>query len=147
MKLLTVPRVHFVVDCHRSMNQPSQETDATFESDSVWKLLEQVPCPVAGPRFVDDTVRAARLAGQKSPWWRAMLSPAPLAGLAGATAAAVFAFTLMSAPDPAGDPDGEFVFSEQAAEIQEIAETETLISAVDHLDEFSDTELVAMIGL
>ena len=36
--------------------------------------------------------------------------------------------------------------SVQAAEIQDIAETETLIAAVDHLDDFSDTELVSLIG-
>jgi hypothetical protein len=36
--------------------------------------------------------------------------------------------------------------TDRAAEIQDIAETETLIAAVDHLDEFSDTELVTLIG-
>jgi hypothetical protein len=32
------------------------------------------------------------------------------------------------------------------AEIQEIAETEALLSAVDDLDKFSDVELVSLIG-
>jgi hypothetical protein len=36
--------------------------------------------------------------------------------------------------------------SQQASKIQDIAETETLITAVDQLDDFSDTELVSLIG-
>jgi hypothetical protein len=36
--------------------------------------------------------------------------------------------------------------AKQAAAIQDIADSETLIAAVDHLDEFSDTELVSLIG-
>ncbi len=31
-------------------------------------------------------------------------------------------------------------------QIQEIAETEALLTAVDHLDQFSDVELVSLIG-
>jgi hypothetical protein len=147
LKLLIVLRVWIVVDYLPSMNQTPHKIDDALESDAVWKLLEQAPCAVAGPRFVDDTVRVARLAGQESPWWRAILNPMPLAGLAGATVAAVFGIFLIFALNPTGDSDGELAFSEQAAEIEEIADTETLISAADHLDEFSDTELVAMIGL
>ncbi len=36
--------------------------------------------------------------------------------------------------------------SAQAVAIQEIAETETLIAAADHLDDFSDKELISLIG-
>ena len=36
--------------------------------------------------------------------------------------------------------------SSQAVVIQEIAEAETLIAAVDHLEDFSDNELVSLIG-
>lgn len=36
--------------------------------------------------------------------------------------------------------------SPQAIVIQDIAETETLLAAVDHLDDFSDNELVSLIG-
>ncbi len=129
------------------MNRKPLNNDESWENDAVWKLLDQAPPAVAGPRFVDDTVRAARLAGQPSPWWRRVFSPVPLAGLAAAAAAVVFVFTQVSAPAPGVDPVSGLAASEQAAQIQEIAETETLISAVDHMEDFSDTELVALIGL
>jgi hypothetical protein len=47
---------------------------------------------------------------------------------------------------PASNNHITVVDSNAFAEIQEIAETETLISAVDQLDDFSDVELVSLIG-
>lgn len=129
------------------MNRKPLNNDESWENDAVWKLLDQAPPAGPGPRFVDDTVRAARLLGQSSPWWKRFFSPAPLAGLAAAAAAVVFVITQASQQAPVGDSTGGLANSEQAAEIQEIAETETLISAVDHMENFSDTELVALIGL
>lgn len=128
------------------MNRKPDHNDASWENDAVWQLLEQAPPATAGPRFVDDTVRAARLAGQAQVWWKRIFSPAPLAGLAAATAALVFALVHLTAPSPGDDPYVNLVNSPQAAEIQEIAETETLNCAVDHLDDFSDTELASLIG-
>jgi hypothetical protein len=126
------------------MNRKPLHTDDSWENDAVWKLLDQTPPATAGPRFVDDTVRAARLAGQAGPWWKRLLSPIPLAGLAGATAALVFSVVSLLAPST--ESGTGIADSAQAAEIQDIAETETLIAAVDHLDDFSDTELVSLIG-
>lgn len=68
--------------------------DDSLENDAVWKLLEHASSTSAGPRFVEDTVRAARLAGQPRPWWIRLCSPAPLAGLATATAALAFSLVL-----------------------------------------------------
>lgn len=122
-------------------HQPSLETDA------VWKLLDHASPAAVSPRFTDDTVRAARLAGQPAPWWKTILSPAPLAGLAAVSAAVVMG--LISLPGLLERPlntTPSFADSARAAEIQDIAETEALIVAVDHLDEFSDTELVSLIG-
>ncbi len=120
--------------------------DDSWETDAVWKLLDQVASHSVSSRFVDDTVRAARLAGEVKPWWSRLLSPAPLTGLAAASAA--LAFSVMSLHGPAGGPSIQMamVDSPQAANIQDIAETETLIAAVDHLDDFSDKELVSLIG-
>lgn len=130
----------------RTMNRKPLNTDDSWEHDALWKLLDQATSAGPGPRFVDDTVRAARLAGQTEPWWKHLFTPAPLAGLAAASAALVFA--VVSLTGPAAGPDGRITpfDSEQAAAIQEIAETETLIAAVDHLDDFSDNELVSLIG-
>lgn len=128
------------------MNRKPNETESSWENDAVWKLLDQAPPTSPGPRFVDDTVRAARLLGQPSPWWKKLFSPLPLAGLAGATAALVFTAHGILSPSglPANSPS--FADSDQAAHIQEVAETETLIAAADHLEDFSDTELVTLIG-
>jgi hypothetical protein len=128
------------------MNRKPLHTDESWENDAVWKLLDQVPAATASPRFTDNTVRAARLAGQARPWWQRLFSPAPLAGLATATAALVFAALSLLGPGSGPGNPTAMLDAKQAAAIQEIAETETLIAAVDHLDDFSDTELVSLIG-
>lgn len=128
------------------MNRKPLNTDESWENDAVWQLLDQAPPASAGPRFVDETVRAARLAGQAKPWWKLVFSPIPLAGLAGATAALVFSAASLVRPAAGPDIQATALDTERAAEIQDIAETETLISALDHLDDFSDTELVTLIG-
>jgi hypothetical protein len=128
------------------MNRKPHNEDASWENDAVWKLLDQAPPATASPRFADDTVRAARLAGQPAPWWKRLLTPAPLAGLAAATAACVIAVISFQNDTPASKNHIAVVDSAAFAEIQEIAETETLISAVDHLDDFSDVELASLIG-
>jgi len=126
------------------MNRPPHHSDESWENDAVWKLLDQAPPATASPRFVDDVVRAARLAGQPAPWWKALVSPAPVSGLAAATAAVVFAVLSLSHTDPTPAPPP--IAAANFAEIQEIAETEALLSAVDDLDKFSDVELVSLIG-
>ena len=127
------------------MNRNSPPPDDSWESDAVWQLLDQVPPRTAGARFTDDTVRAARLS-IASPWWKRLLSPAPLAGLAAATAAFAFAVLSLTGPNSGTQSQIAVLDSPQAIAIQEFAETETLIAAVDQLDDFSDKELVSLIG-
>lgn len=127
------------------MNRNSPPPDDSWESDAVWQLLDQAPPKTAGARFTDDTVRAARLS-IVSPWWKRLLSPAPLAGLAAATGAFAFAVLSLTGPESVTQPQIVIVDSPQAIAIQEFAETETLIAAVDQLDDFSDKELVSLIG-
>jgi hypothetical protein len=128
------------------MNRTPLQHDESWENDPVWKLLDQSPPATAGPRFADDAVRAARLAGQGSPWWSRVLAPLPLAGLAAAAAACVIAVLSLQNDTPAAGNQVAAVDSGAFAEIQEIAETEALLTAVDHLDQFSDVELVSLIG-
>ena len=128
------------------MNRQPLQNDESWENDPVWKLLDQSPPATAGPRFVDDTVRAARLAGQAAPWWKRVFAPAPLAGLAAATAACVIAVVSLRDGSPDATSQKALADSSAFAEIQEIAETEILLSAAEDLDEFSDTELVSLIG-
>lgn len=128
------------------MNRQPHQSDESWENDAVWKLLDQAPPAATSPRFVDNTVRAARLAGQPAPWWSRVLAPLPLAGIAAAAAACVIAVLSLQNDTPASDHRVAAVDSNAFAEIQEIAETEALISAVDDLDKFSDVELVSLIG-
>ena len=128
------------------MNRTPHRSSESWENDAVWKLLDQAPPAKAGPRFVDDTVRAARLAGQAQPWWKRVFAPVPLAAMAGATAALVFSLQSLTGPADSPATPGAFADAERAAEIQEIAETETLIAATEHLEKFSDNELVTLIG-
>ena len=136
------------------MKQPRHQPDDSWEHDAVWKLLDQAPPPAASRRFVADTLRAARLAGQPSAsWWTRQLRPLPLAsGLA--AAAACIALLLMlpdrqAVPVVAGSSNSqsaEEIQASQFADIQEIADAELLNSAADQLDDFSDLELVSLIG-
>ena len=120
--------------------------DDSWESDAVWKLLDQAAPIVAGPRFTDDTVRAARLAGSPRAWWQRLFSPIPLVGLATTTVAiAIAVVALNPSPTQTRDP-GVALNEESFAGIQELAEAEVLRAAIDNLDNFSDTELACLIG-
>lgn len=125
------------------MNRTPRPNDTSWENDPVWKLLDQSPRATAGPHFADDTVRAARLARPQPPWWSRLLAPLPLSGLAAAAACVIAVISLQNHTPPASSDSAAKAF----AEIQEIAETEALLSAVDDLDKFSDMELVSLIGL
>lgn len=83
---------------------------------------------------------------EPQPWWHRLLSPAPLAGFAASVLAlALTGFSLLA---PSSEPTDQTagLNSAQAVVIQDIAEAEILIAAVDHLDDFSDNELVSLIG-
>ncbi len=129
------------------MNRTPLPSDDSWESDAVWKLLDQAQPLTPSARFVDDTVRAAKLSQPGKSWWSKLFAPMPLAALAGATAAVAFGLISIPGPHPADtSPDVVVIDSQHAVDIQEIAETETLIAAADRLDDFSDTELVSLIG-
>jgi hypothetical protein len=125
------------------MKRNSHSTDDSWESDAVWNLLDQAPPASASLRFAADTVRAAKLLPDEKPWWSRLLAPVVGTGLAGATVALVFA---LIGPSPEARDTAAALDSPQAVAIQDIAETEALIAAADQLDDFSDNELVSLIG-
>lgn len=132
------------------MNRKSLPHDDSWESDAVWKLLDQAAPKTAGSRFAENTVREARLAGQShAGWWRRLLAPLPLGGLAAAAAALALAVVSIQQNRPATPVEvvGTAASQEPFAEMQELAETEALNAAVDHLEDFTDSELVCLIGL
>lgn len=133
------------------MNRPQLPPDDSLESDAVWKLLDQAAPVRPRPSFADDVVRMAKLLPADEPWWKKFFAPAPVAGLAGLAAAVALAFILLpdrtpSAPTIASHEPENSAHADPFADIQDFAETETLIAAADHLDHFSDQEIAGLIG-
>lgn len=128
------------------MQRDSLPLDDSWESDAVWKLLDQATSQAAPPRFAADVVRMARLSVEDKPWWSRLFTPLPLAGFATTTAALTFALLSFVCPLNESSSPTAMLDSRQAVVIQDIAETETLIAAADQLDDFSDNELVSLIG-
>lgn len=129
------------------MNRTPLPEDDSWESDAVWKLLDEAPPAAARPRFVDDVMRAVRLEETPQPWWKRVFAPVPAAGLATATAAIALAVhSLVSVPSPTRAPVAVTPATESFAEVQNVADEEVLVAAADHLDQFSDNELASLIG-
>jgi hypothetical protein len=131
------------------MNRNDQSPDNAWETDAVWKLLDQAPAHKAGPRFVDDVVRMARLEGPPKPWWHKFFAPAPLVGLTSAAAAITLGLFLLKPVPPTGTlvvqaPHADT--SESFADVQVAADQEVLLAASDRLDEISDGDLVSLLG-
>lgn len=133
------------------MNRHPPNSDDSLDSDPVWKLLDQAPAPRASERFMERTLRVTRLnAGEVVPLWRKFLCPAPLLGLSGAVAALLLVFMTGSGPEHDAavivHTGGGGAEIENFAAIQEAAEMEALLAAVDQMEDFSDHELVRLIG-
>ncbi len=121
-----------------------------FEKDPLWELLRQSPARRPGPQFAADVVRAARLETPAKPWWSRLVIPAALGGaLAGAAALVTVVAVLQSQP---GNGSPSPVVVEQSApdpslaDLQDDYETEVFLAASEHLGDYSDEELVSMIG-
>ena len=114
-----------------------------FEKDPVWDLLRQSAAHRPGPNFATDVVRAARLETTKKPWWSRFVIPASVgAALAGAAALVVVTLTLQT------KPSGTVTMTppDSLADLQDDYETEVFLAAAEHLGDYSDEELVSMIG-
>lgn len=131
-------------------NHSTPPDDDSWESDPVWKLLDQATPVAASRSFADDVVRMAKLQPVAEPWWRRWWSPVPVTLTGGAVAglaALALSFNLPHAADPENfsqADDGDII--DPFAELQDFAEVETLMAAADHLDVFSDQELAGLIG-
>lgn len=128
-----------------AMKAKKNQPDDAWESDAVWKLLDAAPAPKASPRFAENTLRAARNSAQSTPWWKSwksLFAPAPLTGLATATALAALLIAFFPSSENTPLPND----SALSAETEEITDMENLIASIDHIDELSDSELIALIG-
>lgn len=134
------------------MKPPSVDSklkDPTWEHDAVWSLLDRAPAPVASAPLTARILETARITPQVRPWWHLSTRPAPLVGLFAAAAAIVISAVSLLSPAPSAAPSlttfppGN---SQDIEEIQNLADTETLLAAVDHLEDFSDSELAELVG-
>lgn len=118
-----------------------------LDKDPVWDLLRQSPSSRPGPNFAANVARAARLAEPAKPWWSPIWIPASLgAALAGGVALVAVVVTLRTEPN-SGNPVLTAVPADSSlADLQENYEAEVLLAASDHLADYSDEELVTLIG-
>jgi len=129
------------------MNRAPLSEDDSWESDTVWKLLDEALPVAAGPRFADKVMRAVKLDEAPAPWWKRFALPISLGGLTAATVAVALAVHITMAPVPSSNHSA--VVNKPTAEsfdaVQDITDSEALVTAADHLDRYSDTELVSLI--
>ena len=113
----------------------------------MWDLLGKAAPKEASGRFADDTLRAVKLLPETHSWWPKIVSFTPWAAVAAcAVFAAMFFMDSPKAPTDSGIAIAPVDKEEQWVQIEEVAEAEMLVAAADHLDRFSDQELVSLIG-
>jgi hypothetical protein len=135
------------------MNTIKRDTNGQDDltTDHVWDLLRKSPSAVADPSFADRVLRAVRQQEKPQFLWQRLFAPPvrsySLAGL-GAVAAvlAVAAVFLVKPPVDSGIANSNVPTIDAFADLDEVASQEMLSAATDHLNEFSDTELVSLIG-
>jgi hypothetical protein len=125
-----------------AMKANKNQPEDAWESDPIWNLLDAAPAPKASPRFTENALRAARNSSPNVSWWKSLFAPAPLTGLGTAAALAALAIAFFPSSDNTPFPDDSAI----SAEIEEITDMENLIASIDHIDELSDSELIALIG-
>lgn len=123
-------------------------SDEWDEDDATWKLLGKAAPTEVRSRFTDDAVRAVKLLPEADPWFTKVSFFASWAAVA---ACGVFAVSFFLNENDRGESSAPVV-AEVAEEqqdwesMEEMADAEMLLAAVDHLDQFSDQELVSLIG-
>ena len=128
------------------MTEPVKKAEVALEADPVWDLVDKAPTQPASSHFASATVRMVREQQErKSAWWKQLIAPMPIAGFAAAAAAIALVISLSF---PGAQP-GTTVSTPDSAEgmaIQEAVEVEMLMEVADNPSEFSDQELVALLG-
>jgi hypothetical protein len=136
-KLLFIERVS-----RKAMNENNKEWS---QDDKTWQLLGKSAPKQASGRFADDVVRAVRLLPEADPVWPRILKFSRWSLVAACVILVVSIFSDPVVNDPAKAPnvaDNEA----QWEQIEDVAQAELLTAAADHLDDFSDQDLITMIG-
>jgi hypothetical protein len=138
-KLLVLARVSTA-----AMNEDNHNEEWS-EDDKTWQLLGKSAPKQASGRFADDVVRAVRLLPEADPVWPRILKFSRWSLVAACVILVVSIFSDPVVNDPAKAPN--VVDNEaQWEQIEVVAQAELLTAAADHLDDFSDQDLITMIG-
>jgi hypothetical protein len=129
-----------------SQRDPMAEQADAQSRDELWDLLRQSPPVRASADFADRVIFASRESELQANvlWTRARLAIASVAAIAAALALVA---SIMMTPDTAPTVTQQAPIAEDGfASLDEVAQQEMLLAATDHLGEFSNTELVTLIG-
>lgn len=124
----------------------SFESDLHWENDAVWALLRKSPHQAASAEFSAEVMMAVRQADETwrdSPWTSNVMRVA--IGMAAVLVVAV-SWWLQKPQDISGGSGAEVVVVDEFAPLEEVVTQEVLLAAADQLHDFSDTELVTLIG-
>lgn len=131
-----------------AQDKPDPQTPSSPDDDPVWSLLEHAsPRTRADATFCQRTLAAAAACPQNQRLRRHRFTqPLRLAAAAAILAAALaLHFHHSSALAPQNPRTQEAAASAQS-ELEELAATETLLAAVEHIDLLSDAELAELLG-
>jgi hypothetical protein len=149
-----------------STNQRDTTGEDELTSDPVWDLLRKSASTMANPSFAnpsfanpsfanpsfaDRVLRAVRQQEKPQTLLQRLFAPPALSysltGLATAAAALALAAVFFVKPHVnSGTAKSKIPSIDEFADLDEVASQEMLSAATDHLNEFSDTELVSLIG-
>ena len=128
------------------MNHRSDTSHDSPETDSVWELISKAETVSPSPAFADGVVRAMKQLPAHQPIWARLFSPSPIAAFTATFAVVVLTLSYFSLQSPTDSSSPSEGAGDPFASIQDFAETQTLLVAADHLDDFSDQELASLIG-
>ena len=139
-----------------STNQRDTTGEDELTSDPLWDLLRKSASAMAdpsfaNPSFADRVLRAVRQQEKPQTLLQRLFAPPALSysltGLATAAAALALAAVFFVKPHVnSGTAKSKIPSIDEFADLDEVASQEMLSAATDHLNEFSDTELVSLIG-
>lgn len=139
-----------------STNQRDTTGQDELTSDPVWDLLRKSPSVMADPSFADPSfadrvLRAVRQQEKPQTFLQRLFAPPALSysltGLGAAAAVLVLSAVFLVKPYvDSGTAKSNVPTVDAFADLDEVASQEMLSAATDHLNEFSDTELVSLIG-
>jgi hypothetical protein len=131
--------------------QNASEANSDLHDDAIWDLLRQSPGVSASPQFADRVMRQIRtqdttaLSGVAA-WWQSLFASKVLWSLGTAATIALGSYVAVTlVPEPQGTQVEQHDVDEFAS-LEEVANQELLLAATDHLNDFSDTELVSLIS-